>query len=159
MFYYEWYRDHAQYPGDVVGYWAEGRVLGGVVLFDRRASRDPDAVFLHADREDVPHRICKLTDAQKARLLGFLQSPEDTDEKDCPLPLTPGEETTVRLDPEEPFDLTGAYRDEWERKLGDLRCRDVYDSSNYLGNEEFYEAGHRWRTRYERWEGYDWDCS
>ena len=32
------YKDHDQYPqgvGDMVGYWAEIQVFGGVVLFDR----------------------------------------------------------------------------------------------------------------------------
>lgn len=34
-----WYQDYDQYPdgvADGVGYWAEARILGGVVLFDRR---------------------------------------------------------------------------------------------------------------------------
>jgi hypothetical protein len=34
-----WYQDYDQYPNGVadgVGYWAEARILGGVVLFDRR---------------------------------------------------------------------------------------------------------------------------
>ncbi len=44
LFCHPWYRDYDQYPegiADSVGYWAEGRILGGVVLFDRR---DPDSV-------------------------------------------------------------------------------------------------------------------
>jgi hypothetical protein len=43
LFCHEWYRDFDQYPegiADCVGYWAEARVFGGVVLFDRR---DPGA--------------------------------------------------------------------------------------------------------------------
>lgn len=42
MFCHPWYRDYDQYPGglaDSVGYWAEGRILGGVILFDRRDPR------------------------------------------------------------------------------------------------------------------------
>ena len=38
-FWHQWYQDYSQYPegiADVVGYWAETRILGGVVLFDRR---------------------------------------------------------------------------------------------------------------------------
>lgn len=44
LFCHPWYRDYDQYPNgvaDSVGYWAEARVLGGVVLFDRR---DPESV-------------------------------------------------------------------------------------------------------------------
>ena len=39
LFCHPWYRDYDQYPNgiaDSVGYWAEARILGGVVLFDRR---------------------------------------------------------------------------------------------------------------------------
>jgi hypothetical protein len=44
LFCHEWYRDYDQYPegiADCVGYWAEARIFGGVVLFDRR---DPGVV-------------------------------------------------------------------------------------------------------------------
>ncbi len=44
LFCHPWYPDHDQYPGgiaDSVGYWAEARILGGVILFDRR---DPELV-------------------------------------------------------------------------------------------------------------------
>jgi hypothetical protein len=39
LFCHPWYRDYDQYPegiADCVGYWAEERIFGGVVLFDRR---------------------------------------------------------------------------------------------------------------------------
>lgn len=39
FFRHPWYQDYDQYPdgvADGVGYWAETRILGGVVLFDRR---------------------------------------------------------------------------------------------------------------------------
>jgi hypothetical protein len=39
LFCHSWYRDYDQYPNGIagsVGYWAEARILGGVVLFDRR---------------------------------------------------------------------------------------------------------------------------
>ena len=42
LFRHEWYGDYDQYPdgvADMVGYWAEARILGGVVLFDRNESR------------------------------------------------------------------------------------------------------------------------
>lgn len=37
------YRDFEQYPNgvaDIVGYWAEAQIFGGVVLFDRRKPSD-----------------------------------------------------------------------------------------------------------------------
>ena len=44
LFCHPWYRDYDQYPNgiaDCVGYWAEARIFGGVILFDRR---DPQSV-------------------------------------------------------------------------------------------------------------------
>ena len=44
LFCHPWYRDYDQYPrgiADSVGYWAEARILGGVLVFDRR---DPEVV-------------------------------------------------------------------------------------------------------------------
>lgn len=41
LFFHSWFQEHAQYPegvADMVGYWAEERILGGVVLFDRGES-------------------------------------------------------------------------------------------------------------------------
>jgi hypothetical protein len=41
LFYHVDYMDHEQYPGDmadVAGYWAEDRIFGGVVVFDRGES-------------------------------------------------------------------------------------------------------------------------
>jgi hypothetical protein len=47
LFCHEWYRDYDHYPegiADCVGYWAENRIFGGVVLFDRRDPKnEPDA--------------------------------------------------------------------------------------------------------------------
>ena len=41
LFLHPWYKDYDQYPegvADGVGYWAERRILGGVVLFDRHST-------------------------------------------------------------------------------------------------------------------------
>lgn len=49
LFYQDQYRDHNQYPqgaADMVGYWAESQIFGGVVLFDRRR---PDEREPHED--------------------------------------------------------------------------------------------------------------
>lgn len=105
LFCHPWYRDYDQYPdgvADCVGYWAEARIMGGVVLFDQcdpasvadaEVSGTPgspgteeegsradltvtqrEAIYIHADRRDVTYRICQLTDGQKQALLQFLLS-------------------------------------------------------------------------------------
>lgn len=46
LFYHKHYRDYDQYPdgvADIVGYWAETRIFGGVVLFDRRKPSQREA--------------------------------------------------------------------------------------------------------------------
>ncbi|KAL2200150.1 hypothetical protein P885DRAFT_73983 [Corynascus similis CBS 632.67] len=61
LFKHPWYKDYDQYPrgvADMVGYWAETRILGGVVLFDRRdpnaeLTADPEAIYLHLDQENI----------------------------------------------------------------------------------------------------------
>src|SRR5688500_17834937 len=53
MFTHSWYTDHQDYPSkvaDMVGYWAENRIFGGVVLFKHNTDHS-DAVYLHPDRE------------------------------------------------------------------------------------------------------------
>ncbi|KAF5619465.1 hypothetical protein F52700_11748 [Fusarium sp. NRRL 52700] len=120
MFFHPWYSSHEKYPkgvADMVGYWAENRILGGVVLFDRRqpvpgSGVDPDAVYIHPDREDVTYRICRLTSEQKLRLLKFLTAEESGHN---PLPILADEKNNFRVDPEESPEETGIYRDIWDR--------------------------------------------
>lgn len=146
------YRDYDQYPNgvaDSVGYWAEARVLGGVVLCDRRdpesvedaevrsslryrfvAGRvpytdlfaaQPDAVYIHADRSRVIYRICRLLDDQKRELTEFLLSDTVTTmPQHCPLPLLPSKANRQRIGLEQPIETTGIYRDLWERRLRPL---------------------------------------
>ncbi|KAK3903105.1 hypothetical protein C8A05DRAFT_43624 [Staphylotrichum tortipilum] len=138
LFRHGWYKDYPQYPrgvADMVGYWAEARILGGVVLFDRRdpdsnldpdpysgsdanPEVDPDAVYLHSDRA----------------LLDFLLA--DAEPAANPLPILGGPDNRVRVKPEEPILETGIFRDPWERKAltssdGDLRLRDVINQTDY----------------------------
>ncbi|KAH6649497.1 hypothetical protein F5144DRAFT_588200 [Chaetomium tenue] len=170
LFHHEWYKDHEQYPrgvADMVGYWAEARILGGVVLFDRRRPDavpcadtgtdfkvDPDAIFFHADREGVTYRIYQLLPEQRNALLNFLiaEPPPPS-----PLPILASADNRIRVDPEEPIAQTGIYRDIWERKelpltWGDSRSRDVMDTLNYPTNEDWIAAGHRSRMLRQRYE-------
>ena len=54
LFLHEWYQDYERYPNgvaDCVGFWAEARIFGGVVLFDRR---DPESAA-SVDVSLAPH--------------------------------------------------------------------------------------------------------
>ena len=68
LFRHPWYVAYDQYPSgiaDGVGFWAEARIFGGVILFDRRRPEgDPDSVWLHPDRDGGTYRMCQLLDEQ-----------------------------------------------------------------------------------------------
>ncbi|KAK3934657.1 hypothetical protein QBC46DRAFT_426217, partial [Diplogelasinospora grovesii] len=166
FFRHPWYIDYDQYPegvADGVGYWAEARILGGVVLFDRRgpdSSPDVelDAVYFHSDNREVTYRIYRLLDEQKQQLIQFLLS-EITPPSSCPLPIHGDMDNHKRIDPEEPIKDTGIYRDKRERRPpdedeGDMRLRDVVDDFNYVSRQEFSEAHYRATVmRKRRWRG------
>jgi hypothetical protein len=66
----------------------------------------------------------------------------------CPLPVVPSKANRQRVDPEQPIETTGIYRDLWERRLrplsdGDRRLKDVVDEFNYLSREDYREAKRR----------------
>ena len=157
LFKHDWYGDYDQYPdgvADIVGYWTEGRILGGVVLFDRRevgtdSNVQSDAIFFHSDRDGVTYRIYQLLDSQKQQLLDFLLSDVSTS---SPLPILGDKDNLRRVDPEEPIESTGIYRDIWERKplsldAPDGRTRDVYDELEYPTREDFMRAKERASAR------------
>ncbi|KAJ4145131.1 hypothetical protein LMH87_003990 [Akanthomyces muscarius] len=68
LFFHRGYKDHEQYPfrkADMAGYWAEDRIFGGVVLFDRGASgTEAHSVWLHSGRKGWTKRIWKPLDWQ-----------------------------------------------------------------------------------------------
>jgi hypothetical protein len=156
MFNHEWYQDSEQYPNgiaDIVGYWAENRILGGVVLFDRHnpddESFESDAVYLHPDRDNLTYRICRLLPEQKQALIEFISNPQPCPN---PLPILPGKENRDRVDPEEPIEETFVYRDIWERKFhpileGDRRLRHVWDTLNFPTRGDRCDAADRARER------------
>lgn len=60
LFQHRQYRDYDQYPNGVsdgAAYWAESRIFGGVVLFDRR---DPE-VIVEAEVKDLLHSWAKCS--------------------------------------------------------------------------------------------------
>jgi hypothetical protein len=153
VFSHRWYVHYDQYPkqvADMVGYWAEARILGGVVLFDRRKpeaepSADPDAIYFHSDRQDVTYRIYQLLPEQRKALLDFLIA--DKTPSANPLPILGDENSRIRVDPEEPIQMTGIYRDVWERKdlqpdASDYRLRDVWNRLEFPTRDD-YSASRR----------------
>lgn len=162
LFGHKWYTNVENYPegaADMASYWAESRILGGVVLFDRAAEArgESDAVYLHPDRGDVTYRICLMTDVQKKAMMDFIQAKEAGSEAACPLPVLPDGTNTQRVDPEEPIRVTGVYRDIWERLtpspewMGDGRAHCVRNPLDFPSKNNHHEASYRWSTRTDRW--------
>ncbi|KAF4416195.1 Hydroxycinnamoyl-Coenzyme A shikimate quinate hydroxycinnamoyltransferase [Fusarium acutatum] len=120
---------HDRYPNgvdDMVGYWAENRILGGVALFDRSQTwtgGDEPNFYFQCTRERVTFRVCQLLDTQQSALISFLLAdPEDANNK-CPLPILPTSENRVRIDPGDAIPVKKVYRDIWERKHSPRRWR------------------------------------
>ncbi|KAK4097276.1 hypothetical protein N658DRAFT_434334 [Parathielavia hyrcaniae] len=121
-FYHPYYELEDQYPGgitDVVGYWTENRILGGIVLLDRSDSwddeRNPEPnVFFHSNYDNVTVRVWRALDEQQKALVDFLLSRSPAEA--CPLPLLASDKNRDRIDVEYATH-SKVYRDFWERKL------------------------------------------
>ncbi len=121
LFAHRLYTARDQYPNgvaDVVGYWAENRILGGVIVFDRSKAWGHDEpqpepnVWLHSDRDGVTLRLCQVLDEQQQALVEFLLS---LSLGACPCPLSASDRNRTRLDPDLATDKK-VYRDLWERE-------------------------------------------
>jgi hypothetical protein len=73
-----------------------------------------------------------------------------TDSEPCAatLPILGDQKILHRIDPEEPIEETGIYRDIWERKfrppqLNNRRLRDVWDIFNFPTQADKYAASVR----------------
>ncbi|KAI0968665.1 hypothetical protein F4678DRAFT_481866 [Xylaria arbuscula] len=146
------FRASTQYPdglADVAGYWAENRVLGGVVSFDRSQSWTADNepnVWFQCSRWRITYRVCQLLDEQQEALLGFLQK-RDVSQDECPLPILPDSNNRARIEPDESIPVHKVYRDSWERptleRLTPLqrkgRKRDVRNSLDFPEIEDLME--------------------
>ncbi|KAH7313970.1 hypothetical protein B0I35DRAFT_480606 [Stachybotrys elegans] len=95
------YLDYDIYPdglADVAGYWAEDRIVGGVILFDRgQSGKECKEIFLHPGRQKETFRRTPL--------------------ERFPLPLTATDENLHRLDPWDAIALHHVFRDPWERRI------------------------------------------
>lgn len=110
---------HEQYPNgiaDIVGYWAENRILGGVTLFDRTqpwGEDDEPNIYYQCSGARVTYRICQLLNEQQTALLEFLKARHPSE---SPLPVLPDTDNRVRVDPRAATEIAHVYRDVWERR-------------------------------------------
>nr|RBQ99044.1 hypothetical protein FVER53263_03367 [Fusarium verticillioides] len=124
LFSHHAYLDADIYPNgvtDIVGYWAEDRILGGVAIFDRRAETSSDTplpnIYFHSCRHKQTYRVYQLRDDQQEALFEFLLA-----ETDCPppepnpLPILSDAQNRVRVDSEYALTHHEIFRDIWERK-------------------------------------------
>ena len=133
IFNHPFYLDHDIYPdgiADMVGYWAEDHILGGVVVFDRRAELDEHGefimtqeqqenlpnIYLHPCRNKVTMLVTQLLDHQQQALIDFLLAADSATAKtSCPLPILVDDRNRVRYKNEDAIIFHRIYRDVWER--------------------------------------------
>ncbi|KFA56062.1 hypothetical protein S40293_00044 [Stachybotrys chartarum IBT 40293] len=113
------YLDFDLYPNglaDVAGYWAEDRILGGVVVFDRGQSGiECKDVFFHSERDKETFRVWCLLESQLAALADFLLGKTPLD--GFSLPLSATDDNRYRLDPWDAIALYHVFCDPWERRI------------------------------------------
>ena len=121
LFSHHGYLAHDVYPegvADVVGYWAEDRILGGVAVFDRaaeeRAPLQPPNIYLNACRDHVTYRYFQLRDEQQQAMVDFFLA-EDANRSPSPLPIIGDLSNRVRVDAHKAILHRRIYRDIWER--------------------------------------------
>ncbi|KAK2809035.1 hypothetical protein FQN50_004088 [Emmonsiellopsis sp. PD_5] len=117
------YEDYDQYPNgiaDIVGYWAEYRLFGGVVLFDRGESGlECKSAFIHPIKG---RRIYQLSDLQLEAFSSFVGSKHSSGYMRSYSTRFQAEHYARRVDPVDSMAL-GIYRDVYERKRPDPRQR------------------------------------
>lgn len=130
LFAHSHFTAHEQYPNgvaDMVGYWAEDRILGGVAIFDRSKAWNGDDepnIYFQSCRKWATWRVWQLLPEQQDTLVKLLlQEPgkpgsctDSTDSLDGLLPLMPSRANTVRIDPLDAIPVRQVYRDAWERE-------------------------------------------
>jgi hypothetical protein len=122
LFGHHGYVHHDVYPAgvaDIVGYWAEDRILGGVAVFDRpaeeRSPQEPPNVYLNGCRFKATYRYFQLLDEQQQFLVDFFLA-EHVSRAYCPLPIMVSKSNRVRVDFHEAILHRFIHRDVWECK-------------------------------------------
>ncbi|KAI2429425.1 hypothetical protein LOZ19_006772 [Ophidiomyces ophidiicola] len=122
--FHPYYQDWEQYPhkvADMVGYWVEYRLFGGVVLFQRgETGRACNDVFIHP----VGHyNIFQVSDAQVHQYIDCLLSNQRATKDMASMAETlrfKAEKYARRIDPYEAMSLQ-IYRNRYERKIPNVR--------------------------------------
>ncbi|KAI8668521.1 hypothetical protein NCS55_00878300 [Fusarium keratoplasticum] len=122
LFNHHAYLDADIYPegvDDIVGYWAEERILGGVAVFDRGAedvAATPN-IYFYSCRRRQTHRVYQLRDDQQKALFNFLLAETDSPPSEPnSLPVLGNAQNRIRVDSEVAITHHNIYRDIWERK-------------------------------------------
>ncbi|KAM5346932.1 hypothetical protein ACJ41O_009937 [Fusarium nematophilum] len=110
-----------QYPrgiADVVGYWAEGKIFGGVVVFDRgETEKECKSMWIHGARIWGPHTLYPPTPEQFESLVKFLLSRPDEEHAPCPLPIHGTKENRPRWHAWHAIARYHIFRDKYERHV------------------------------------------
>lgn len=116
---------HKYYPNgvaDMVGYWAQDRILGGVALFDHsrnwgvdQRDREPNMWYQSA-RAGLTYRICQLLDEQQEQIVRFLLDERGNSEGvQCPFPILTSTDNRTRMDSSDAVSVYKVYQNPWER--------------------------------------------
>ncbi|KAL3600791.1 hypothetical protein FPOAC2_05040 [Fusarium poae] len=119
-FFHTSYTYFDQYPqglADVAGDWAEGRIFGGVVVFDRgETESECKSMWIHGARLRGPTTLYPPTPDQFDSFINFLLS--DPEERTtCPLPIHGKNENRPRWHPYDALAKYHIFRDKYERRL------------------------------------------
>ncbi|KAM3427769.1 hypothetical protein MY4824_009225 [Beauveria thailandica] len=113
-----------QYPNgvaDVVGYWAEARIFGGVVVFDRgETDAECREVYLHSSLRKGPRTLYPPTSIQFDNLMRFLLGEAElgcATPNPAPLPILASADNRWRWDAWEAFSRFHIFRDRYERGI------------------------------------------
>ncbi|KAF5694160.1 hypothetical protein FDENT_1465 [Fusarium denticulatum] len=114
------YRYPEQYPqgmADVAGYWAESKILGGVVVFDRgETEQECNAMWIHGDLIRGPRTLYPPTKEQFDALIKFLTIPFG-ESPACPFPIHGSSVNRPRWHRYHALACYHIFRDKYERRL------------------------------------------
>ncbi|KAK3997444.1 hypothetical protein QBC44DRAFT_354930 [Cladorrhinum sp. PSN332] len=120
-FYHRRYVDFDQYPNgiaDIVGYWAEARIFGGVVVFNRGDSgTECKELYLHGHGRIGPKTLYPPTNQQYDALIHFLLADQASEAPTpCPIPILATDQNRWRYSAEDAMIKFNIFRDWYERK-------------------------------------------
>ncbi|EZF09700.1 hypothetical protein H112_08985 [Trichophyton rubrum D6] len=129
------YGSWSQYPNgvaDIVGYWAEYRLFGGVVLFDRgETGFECKDIFIHPVGR---YMIFQLSETQVQAYISFLQGGP---QPPCGIRFK-AEEYARRVDKNYAMDMN-IYRDRYERIIPKRRARCIIRGEDLPGHAQAME--------------------